>query len=287
MLLDTGIRSDASLTSLEGALDTIGLTFGDVSEVLVSHLHPDHVGAAAELRRRSGAPVRMPAGEADLVRPLGPEQVFFADTAAFLRRNGMPAAQVKQLRSQATMAVRLYERLVVDGTIAHGQRFPFDGGTLCAIPAPGHSPDLLCFYCPEQRLLFSTDAILPKVTPNIGVHPFYLDNPLRDYLATLDSLERLDVDRVVPSHGRPFTGHQEWIRNTRHHHSRRCDSIARVMTDRPMTAFDIAGQVWSQDLGLVDRRLAMSESLAHLKYMELDERVAGTIEAGLACWHLP
>ena len=287
VLLDTGIRTEESLQSLEAALRSLGTTWASIDEILVSHLHPDHVGAAAEIRRRSGAPVRMPALEAELVKPLGPERRFFEDTAQFLRLNGVPGDDVDALRRQASVGSRSFERLTVDGTIEAGERVPFDGGTLEAISAPGHSPALLCFLCPEERILFSTDAILPRVTPNIGVHWFYQGDPLGDYLRSLDRLERLDVDKIVPSHGRPFEGHRDWIQSTRSHHDRRCESILDVMGEAPLDAYEIAGSVWSTDLSLMDRRFAMSESLSHLEYMALGKRVEKVKIDGVARWQLP
>ena len=284
ILLDTGIKGEKSLQSLAAALRSLGLGWGDLTEILVSHLHPDHIGAAAEIRRRSGAPVRMPALEAQYVKPLGPHQEFFADTAAFLGRHGMPRSHVRELHRLATLGRRHYERLDVDGSIDPGERIEFAGGTLETVPAPGHSPGLLCFFCPEQRILFSTDAVLPKITPNIGVHWFYQGDPLGDYLRTLARLQALDVGGIAPSHGRPFTGLGEWIDGTRRHHVRRCDTMLDAMTDRPVCAYEIAVAVWGEHRSLMDRRFAMSEALAHLEFMARDRRVAKTQAGGVQQW---
>ena len=284
LLLDTGIRSNDSLHALEAALLSLTTNWKSVTEILVSHLHPDHVGAAAEIRRRSGAPVRMPALEAKLVKPLGPNRAYFGETAEFLRHNGVPAEQVETMRQQASAGKGAFERLVVDGYIDEGERLSFDGGTVEAISAPGHSPALLCFYCPEQRVLFSTDAILPQVTPNIGMQWFYQGDPLGDYMRSLDKLEKLEADKVVPSHGRPFEGHREWIDSTRRHHVKRCNTILDAMGESPVDAYRIAAAVWGEDRSLFDRRAAMSESLSHLKYMALDHRVEEVDIDGVAHW---
>ena len=286
-LLDSGIRTEESLQSLEVSLATVGADWGSIGEILVSHLHPDHIGAAAELRRRCAAPVRMPLGESDLVRPLGPHRKYFAEAAAFLLDHGVPRVHVEEMRRAAAAGSHTSERIDVDGGIAGGERIEFDGGTLEAVPAPGHSPSQLCFYCREQRVLFSTDAILPAVTPNIGVHWFYQDDPLGDYLQTLSALHQLEVDRVVPSHGRPFQGHREWIENTRQHHRNRCDSIAETLDGEPKHAYAIAGEVWGEERNLLDRRFAMAESLSHLHYMALEGRVSRILVDGVTHWTRP
>lgn len=284
LLLDTGIRSEACLQALEASLGTLGVPWSSLTEILVSHLHPDHIGAAAEIRRRSGAPVRMPAPEAELVKPLGPNRKFFAEAAPFLLSNGIPREDVEAMRQSAARGTQAYERLVVDGSIAEGELIRFQGGTLEAVPAPGHSPAQLCFYCREQRVLFSTDAILPRVTPNVGVDWYYQGNPLGEYLDTLATLERLEVDLVVPSHGKPFQGHREWIDSTRRHHERRCDAILEAIRADPADAYAIAGTLWGGDLGLSDRRFGMSEALSHLHYMALDKRVEQVPVNGVAVW---
>ena len=284
LLLDTGLRSEESLESLESALKCLNVGWDSIAEVLVSHLHPDHFGAAAEIRRRSGAPVRMPMVEAELVRPLGPGREFFAEAAGFLGRHGVPLSEVATMRDRAAAGATGHERLDVDGGLAVGERIDFDGGTLTAVAAPGHSPAQLCFVWPEARVLFSTDAILPKITPNIGVQWFYQEDPLGDYFGTLDRLWALDVDRVVPSHGRPFRGHRDWIDGTRRHHHKRCDSIEAVLGAKPIHAYEIAGRVWGEDRTLLDRRFAMSESLSHLHYMAGHARVARVESNGITRW---
>ena len=286
-LLDTGLRTEDCLLALERSLDSVGVSWAEIDEILVSHLHPDHIGAAAEIRRRTGAPVRMPAGEADLVKPLGPDRQFFAESGEFLVANGMPAGEVRRVRERARLAAQGWERLEVDGTIGAEPPIEFEGGTLEIVSAPGHSPDQICLYCAEQKALFSTDAILPGVTPNIGVQWFYQEDPLGDYLDTLSSLERLDVETVLPSHGRPFQGHREWISGTRRHHDERCRTILEAVCDRPLHAYEIAGAVWGEDLPEFDRRFAMSEALSHLHFMALSNEVDRVLIDGVAHWKAP
>ncbi len=173
----------------------------------------------------------------------------------------------ERLREMSRKASGVSERLVADGYLDDGDTLPYRGGALEAMVTPGHSPGLLSFLCREQRLLFSSDVILSGITPNIGVHPFYDDNPLGDYLRSLDRLHALDIGLVLPSHGDPFRGHREWITETRGHHDERLRRVPAATEGGEYTAFDLVPRIWKQKLGLIDQRLAMAEALAHLQFL--------------------
>ena len=276
LLIDCGVKTDESLEVLSQALATLGRTFKDIRQIVVTHMHADHVGAAAELRRRSGAPVLMERTEAKLIAPREPGEEFFGKAERYLREHGVPEELIDKLREMSRKASGASERLVADGYLDDGDELPCRGGTLETLVTPGHSPGLLSFRCREQRSLFSSDVILNGITPNIGVHPFYDDNPLRDYLNSLDRLHELDIDLVLPSHGDPFRGHREWISETRGHHDERLRTVRAAVSGGKCTAFELVPRIWRQKLSLIDQRLAMAEALSHLHYL----RARGDLVSG-------
>ena len=284
MLLDTGICTEESLLSLELSLQSLGLSWDSIGEILISHLHPDHLGAAAEIRKRSGAPIRMNPRESGYVQPLRPDQQFFQETGSFLVKHGFPRSDIDTLRNQALKTTEIVERFVSDGDLLPGERLPFHGGTLETILAPGHSPGQLCFHYPKERVLYSMDAILPHTTPNIGLHWFYPSNALKDYFETLNTLEQLDIDLIIPSHGRPFQGHRAWIKKTREHHFKRCEKIYARISDKPLNGYEVSELIWPRDLNLSNRRFALAEALAHLEYMAQLERIKIRSVDGITCW---
>ena len=267
LLIDCGVKTDESLDVLSQALATRGGTFHDIRQIVVTHMHADHVGAAAELRRRSGAPILMERTEAKLIAPREPREQFFGKAERYMREHGVPEDLINRLREMSRKASGASERLAADGYLDDGDTLPYRGGTLEAMVTPGHSPGLLSFLCREQRLLFSSDVILSGITPNIGVHPFYDDNPLSDYLKSLDRLHELDIGLVLPSHGDPFRGHREWITETRRHHDERLRRVRVAAEGGKYTAFELVPRIWKQKLSLIDQRLAMAEALAHLQFL--------------------
>lgn len=273
LVLDAGLSSDACFAALRTGLDEIGVEPGAVRRILVSHLHPDHVGGAARLRRLTGAPVAMHPREAPLVAPRDPSQPFFADTERFLRRHGAREDWISALREEAGKVASSAERLRVDEPLEEGDSIAYAGGELEAVLAPGHSPALLCFLDRERRILFSTDAALERVTPNIGVHPLYGGNPLGEYFDTLAMLEGLDVDLVVPSHGEPFPDLPGWVANAREHHRARLDRAVEAATGEPRTGIEVAAQIWPGPRSPNQVRFALAEALAHLEFLARTGRV--------------
>ena len=78
-----------------------------------------------------------------------------------------------------------------------------------AVMGRGHSPEHLCLYCPDLRLLISGDQVLPRITSNVSVFPTEPDaDPLRDWLESLASIKTRVPDDVLvlPAHNDPFHG---------------------------------------------------------------------------------
>jgi len=73
-----------------------------------------------------------------------------------------------------------------------------------ALAAPGHDPHSLIFYCADERILISADAlwqngfgvIFPELEGESG---------FPETRATLELIASLDVGLVIPGHGAPFT----------------------------------------------------------------------------------
>lgn len=284
LLLDCGLNTDETFAAFDEAFAQIGLGWTAIRRIVVSHMHPDHVGGAARARKLSGAPVWMQPDEARWVSPRDPAEAFFEATERYLLSHGVPADAVEQMKAEARQTSESMDRFHPDEQIDEGGVFEYEGGRLEAVRAPGHSLMLLCFLDQANRTLYSTDAILEKITPNIGVHPFSSANPLGEYFDTLAKLEEIDADRVVPSHGSPFSGHREWIVGARRHHRERCDRLAELVKSRPMHGFDVARAHWGAERPAAHLRFAMAEALAHLELLARTGRVAKTRVDGVVHW---
>ena len=176
-LIDTGYLTHAPQT-LELVLHALQGRHLDL--VLNTHLHSDHCGGNATLQAHYGSRIAIPVAEADKVRDWDVDALSFKATG------------------------QRCERFTFDATIAPGDALTLGGMEWRALGAPGHDPHSLIFYCPEERVLVSADALWEN---GFGVIFPELDGAsgFAEERATLDVIAGLDVRLVIPGHGRPFS----------------------------------------------------------------------------------
>lgn len=280
LLVDSGWNTDSSFGTLHNNLIKIGVGFEEISQILVTHVHPDHYGMAGRIKKLSGAAILMHHIEESFIEPryVHMEELLHR-TDRMLVDNGVPHEEMVKLRD-ATVGLELFIVPVYpDITLHDGETITTGEFTFRAVWTPGHSSGHLCLYEPEKKILLSGDHILPKITPNISVHPQSIENPLGRYIKSLEELKALDVELVLPGHDQPFTGFRQRIDEIIHHHAQRNNEILAAMGGEPRTAYQIAREIiWGNrsrwhDLPEFHQRMAVFETLAHLEMMAADRRV--------------
>jgi glyoxylase-like metal-dependent hydrolase (beta-lactamase superfamily II) len=283
LLLDCGLKTKACREALARALEALGVEWPQIRQLLLTHIHPDHFGLAAEIQRLSGAEILLHRAEAAWM-PRWQQEDSLSRHAAWLEEHGVAHGESGEI-SQAFVGVAEFIEVVETyRTIEDGERLPVEGGELQVLWTPGHSPGLLTLYWPERRLYFSSDHIIERITPNVGVHSDSAGNPLGDYLASLQRVRRLEIDCILPSHGPPFGGHRAWIDATMEHHRLRCERMLAAVAERERTAYEVAVVEWGTHLSPLAERFAVAEALAHLEYMRRGGRVEPRREGGVVRW---
>jgi glyoxylase-like metal-dependent hydrolase (beta-lactamase superfamily II) len=289
-LIDTGLQTDESRQALEAKLDELQVSLKRIRRILITHIHPDHFGLAAELRRRSGAELVIHRLEVALMEPrYARAEDLVHEVAAWLSKNGVPSKEAEFIKS-ASMAAREFVSVVEPDTLLEGsERVPVEGGALIVTWTPGHSPGHCCFYWPERRLLFSGDHLLPKISPNIGLHPQSGADPLTDYLGSLDRIRRLEVSLVLPAHGDPFTDHRARIDTIVQHHRERKDALVALAAGGEHTGWELAGRLFKgvMERNVFQQRLALQETLAHCQSLAQEGRLRKQVGDGLVRWSPP
>ncbi|MDZ4253289.1 MAG: MBL fold metallo-hydrolase [Sulfuritalea sp.] len=151
-----------------------------LGRLINTHSHSDHIGGNAALQAAFGCRIVIPAGIERMVADW--------DTDALL----LDAAKQRG------------HRFAHDAVIEANSEFEMGGMVWQALPAPGHDMEALVYYCAEQRILISGDALWQDGFGIIFGELMGKKDALPATRATLEMIGRLGVDTVIPGHGAPF-----------------------------------------------------------------------------------
>jgi glyoxylase-like metal-dependent hydrolase (beta-lactamase superfamily II) len=267
-LIDTGLNRDSCWQALNQGLDELKVDIPSL-DILVTHVHSDHSGLVPKLHSL-GARIFMSQedGEA-LNQPLDINTFMH-----FAHRNGLPEEQL-QKAVDSHPGFKYRPRGTVELNEVHdGDTLIYAGMSLYCLLTPGHTSGHLCFYQPDQGLLFAGDMLLEEITPNISQ---WLpgEHPLNQYMESLDRISDLDVSLVLPGHRRLFADHVQRAKEIKHHHFQRLEEVKRLVAQNPSHGFEIASRMsWDLDTAdwnkfpLAQKWFATGEALAHLSYLE-------------------
>ena len=271
-LLDCGMNAEESLQQVDEAVALLGAE--RVRRLVVTHIHPDHYGAAGAIAGPGRADLYIHRLEVPLVHPRYVElEHLVAEVRNYLLVNGVPGDEAEVLsNSQRALSqvVKTADPAVqLDGAeyVKMGRR------TLRVEWTPGHSPGHVCLFEPAGRLLFAGDHLLPDLSPNIGLHPQSTPDPLGDYIGGLRRMAALEPELVLPAHGRPFAEAGARVDRLIAHHTRRLSQVEDIVGRLEMSGWEVALEMWGPRDNLYERRLALQEALAHLQALAVAGRV--------------
>ncbi|MDX6453101.1 MAG: hypothetical protein QOH16_3150 [Gaiellaceae bacterium] len=255
ILVDTGLGSRDPEAQWRPVLDELD---APIEQIVVTHMHPDHVGGARDIQELTGAPVLQGREDYDqCVAAWGrrdPERFV-----AYWSSHGMPGPTIEGIARESERlmaAVHWVEgpELLEAGDEVDGWRVEVLRGH-----ADGHIVLL------RDGVMIAGDTILGGITPAIGLYPNSRPDPLGDYLQTLDRIEEL-APRVA------YTGHRDAVldpaaraREIRGHHAERLSFAEEALDGEPLSGYDVSLALWPGELPPTLRRFATAESLAHLE----------------------
>ena len=288
-LVDTGMSVDRSHAIWEQMFRHT-LNGKPVKRVIVTHLHPDHVGCAGWLTERFNIDLWMTREEyllcrilvADTGQPAPPEGIRFYAAAGFSA--DLMRKYQERFGEFGTVVWRLpqaYRRLQDNDCVRIGAR------NWQVIVGRGHSPEHACLYCPDSNVLISGDQILPTISSNVSVYPTEpAANPLADWLYSLRDLkERLPADvLVLPAHGKPFRNCHTRLNQLIAEHESALEKLSRLCAT-PKRAIDVFPALFKGRISGGNLIMATGESIAHLNYLvQQGELNVATDESGVA-WY--
>jgi glyoxylase-like metal-dependent hydrolase (beta-lactamase superfamily II) len=250
-----------------------------VLRVLVTHMHPDHIGLAHWLCQRWNAPLWISALDYQVAKfgCMGPTAFGGERAAAFFELHGLVDPEsMAQIRARTNYFPSLvpsvpeeYHRLLDGGTVrigAHDWR---------CISGYGHAPEHIALYCEALGVLIGGDMMLPRISTNVSVYEQEPEaNALALFLKSIDKFAPLPANTLVlPSHGKPFTGLHERIQQLHEHHRDRLAEVLQACSAKPCSAADVIPVLFTRALDLHQMTFAMGEAVAHLHMLWFDGQV--------------
>jgi glyoxylase-like metal-dependent hydrolase (beta-lactamase superfamily II) len=278
------VRKQSAKPALEmPGLRQAGLGLTDLTGIVVTHFHSDHLGMAARLRVASGAWVAL--GDREVRRLTASEDLnlVLRTHCEQLTLWGVPADRLAEVAIDRLTLVHLKNLAEPDVRLTDGSLVPAKGLNLRVVTTPGHSPGHICLVDEPDGLIFSGDHVLPRISPHIALELPGPSNPLADYYDSLDLIAFEDDMEVCPAHEYRFVGMQRRVAQLVEHNRERSAEVLRVLHGHgPETVWDIARRLtWSRgwdSLQAFSLRLAVSETASHVVYLrsqghEIDVRV--------------
>lgn len=282
-LLDCGMNSDDSVAMILDALAHIGAK--RLRRLVVTHIHPDHYGAAGTFAGEGKADLYIHRLEVPLVHPRYVElEHLVKEVRTYLLVNGVPADDAELLSNSQRALSQVVKTAEPSVQLDGAELLQLGRRELRVEWTPGHSPGHICLYDRKEKLLFAGDHILPDVSPNIGLHPQSTPDPLHEYLDGLRRIAAYDPALIVPAHGRPFTDAPARVKVLEAHHRRRLDQIVEIVGRGTKTGWEVALELWGPREHFYEKRLALQEALAHLQALAVDGRVAKFVTPETVRW---
>ena len=276
-IVDCGISNDETKHAWEQIFAS-SLNGLPVLRVLVTHMHPDHIGLAQWLCERWQAPLWISLSDYLTAQWLTHQEggvkvgakIGSGGSADHFARHGLQSEEdLAKIRARASYYTNLvpaipvrYRRLMEGDSVVIGKH------VWEIMMGYGHAPEHATLFCKNQNILISGDMVLPRISTNVSVYDADPDaDPLGLYLNSLERYLNLPPDAfILPSHGKPFHGlHTRIAQLKAHHVARLADTFYACST--PKSAREVVPILFKRDLDIHQLTFAMGEAIAHLNHL--------------------
>jgi glyoxylase-like metal-dependent hydrolase (beta-lactamase superfamily II) len=273
LIIDTGLNRKECLDAMQSALKQLNIDLAN-TDFFITHLHADHFGLVSKLVTKTSQ-VFFNRPEAELIEATGRWELMIA----YAVKNGFPENELQEAIQSHPGRKFGSEWIPEINVLKDGDEIIARDYRFSCVSTPGHSMGHTCLYEPDKKILVAGDHILIDITPNIQCWSDE-QNPLQDYLASLDKVYDLEIDLVLPGHRRLITDHKKRITELKDHHVRRLQEVLSILADDPQTAFQVASRMtwdlncdsWT-DFPPQQKWFATGEAIAHLRCLQRKELI--------------
>lgn len=267
-LIDVGCGTEERYRALVDWVADEGFAIGDVHTVILSHAHPDHMGAMRFLLEDISPRVFLHGVEMPLAAdPELLNRTFDLELAA---RHVVPADDsmpdtfniLDYFAGLCPMSSAQATDELVPGEVVEASNL-----RLRVVHTPGHAPGHCSFFAEEHGLLLTGDAVGQVVawySPSSG--------GAIGYLAGLDRLSALGARVILPSHGPDIHEVERAITHTREHILRMDDKLLSRLGPEPITLTELCRRMYRNPAAQVFPGIQIIQS--HLDKLEAEGRIA-------------
>ncbi|MCX7569772.1 MBL fold metallo-hydrolase [Tumebacillus sp. DT12] len=269
-LVDTGPQTPEAEAALSAGLAEIGLTVGDIDQILLTHFHVDHSGLVERLVKQCGAKV--------FAHP-GTERLIQKNQAVEAERKTFFLDLYRSFGLSDEDGLLAYEQLAdyqdymgqghVDVMLAEGDRVPGHEAWE-VLYTPGHSMDHLSLYRAEDGVMILGDHVIKHISSNAMIEPpADISQPrprtLVLYREALRKVAAIDWHIGYTGHGEPVTGHRELIEKRLRDQERRAARIVEMVREGRTTGARLCLAMFPHHRNQLS--LIVSETLGHLDWL--------------------
>ena len=277
-LIDTGPNSGKALDELQSQLAERGHSIDDLSLVIVTHQHIDHLGLVEIVVQHSGAEVAAIGVAAERLANFDDDaEAEDRFAVELMLRNGIPEEVTVALRSVSRSFRGWGSHVAVTRPLADGEEIAFGDRTLQALHRPGHSPSDTIFWDDERRILIAADHLIAHISSNPLISRS-LDGSserpqaLVTYIESLRKTREMPAEIVLSGHGEPVVDHVALIDDRLAGHERRKEKIFKLIEERPRSGYELAQALWG-NVAVTQAFLTLSEVIGHTDLLVNESRV--------------
>ena len=288
-VVDTGVRDEPTAEAWK-QLFAGPMQGRSVKRVIVTHLHPDHVGMAGWLVRRFDVPLWMSRTDYLMCRNLAADTGQEAPKEAidFYHAAGFPDDALENYRTRfGGFGKGVYRLPNSYRRIVDGEEIAIGGRVWQVVVGRGHAPEHACLWCRDANIFISGDQILPRISSNVSLFPTEPEaDPLRDWLESCAHLRDLLPDDVLvlPSHNEPFRGAKLRLQELIGEHEANLEKLLALCSE-PKRAVDCFPALFRSRITGGNFGMATGESLAHLNCLIYRGQIRKTTDADGVDWY--
>jgi glyoxylase-like metal-dependent hydrolase (beta-lactamase superfamily II) len=271
LIIDTGMDIEECRKAMQASLEKLGVDL-EKTDFFITHFHIDHFSLAPTLIADKST-IYFNKIEFDTIDWIRSGN-FLQELTNSGRMSGFPEDELQEALSFHPANEHRWRKPLPFTFLKDGDKLDIGDYQFKCVTTPGHSKGHTCLYEHNKKIFISGDHLLNEITPVILAR-YDAENPLKEYLLSLNRVYELDIELVLPGHKGIFRNCKERIRELKDHHQKRGDEVISILKEGSKNAYQVASQMtWNIDCDswnsfpAMQKFFATGEAIAHLKYLE-------------------